>query len=108
MGGGLNSQFGKRKFPRQYDETSGIVRAATHSQFLKASLVTAEEAQRKKNAHIDFFVQTNQNFHHGDELVCIAPFDETNIKPYILRELKKEKFENLQMDVFDEVSDLYS
>ena len=105
---GLIHSLGKKKFPRQYDETSGIVRAAIRSQFLKASLAAVEEAQRKKNPHIDFFVQTNPNFHRGDELVCIAPFDETNIKPYILRELKKEKFENLQMDVFGEVSDLYS
>lgn len=102
---GLIHSLGKRKFPGQYDETSGIVRAATHSQCLKAGLVTVKETQRKKNPHIDFFIQTNPKFHCGDELVCIAPFDEANIKPYILRELNKEKFENLQMDV-GAVSDL--
>jgi hypothetical protein len=90
----LNS-LGKRKYRDHYDKTAGIVRATDNSQFLKTNLAVIEEARRQKDPHIAFFLRQNPYFQRGDELVCIAPFHEANIKPNILRKLKKEKLSRI-------------
>ncbi len=86
---GLIHELGKRKFPDRYHPASGIVQAKVDSQSLKSELAEISNERREKNKHIDFFMARNPGAQRGDELVCLLPFYPANIKPFIMRELKK-------------------
>ncbi|CAB1056348.1 hypothetical protein D1BOALGB6SA_1084 [Olavius sp. associated proteobacterium Delta 1] len=92
---GLITSLGKRKFADRYNSTNGIVTSSAHSQSLKKELSIPSKAHQK-NHHVQFFLNANPDFGRGDELICVAPFHEQNIKPYLLRCLKTKKRKHLQ------------
>ena len=81
--------LGERMFGRRYDKRAGIVRAWEKSEILKKQLAVPLRENIRRNPHIDYFLNHNPEYRTGDELLCIAPFFEENLKPFILRELKR-------------------
>lgn len=88
---GLIDSLGRYRFPERYNEKRGIVQASPGAQRLKESMINLDLSRESRNPHIDFFFRSNPGFAHGDELVCILPFHNDNLRPYILRELGKAK-----------------
>lgn len=93
---GLITSLGNRKFPDRYNPTNGILNSAAGSQSLKKEFAILSKAHLK-NDHVRFFLNANPHFWRGDELICIAPFHEQNIKPYLLRSLKPKNGMQVQL-----------
>lgn len=92
---GLINSLGKKKYPDRFNPTTGIIKSPARSQALKKELSILSKAHRR-NHHVRFFLKANPDFRRGDELICIAPFHDRNIKPYILRYLKPNQAKKLQ------------
>lgn len=87
----LSYALGLFKFGNKYDGISGIIRAGEESQSIK-ELMEDEEfiMNRSFDPYIDFFKNRNPRFGKGDELLCIARFNTENLRPFIVRALRKE------------------
>jgi len=86
---GFMNSLGTRMFSDRFDKQAGIVRAWEKSEILKKQLAVPMRDNIRKNPHIEFFLTHNSDYRSGDELLCIAPFFEENLRPFILRELKR-------------------
>lgn len=93
---GLINSLGRRKFADRYNAHKGVVMPLGHSQSLKKEFTIPNKAHQS-NPHVQFFLQANPGFRLGEELVCIARFDEQNLKPYMLRRLKPVTFNQLEV-----------
>jgi len=74
-----------------YEPADGIVRFA-NPQVLRAG--TAWPARgRRRDPHVEFFLRRNPGHFRGDELVCLAPVDESNFScagKRILRRIERQ------------------
>jgi len=84
----LMRSLAEHKFPGAYDPARGIVRLDPGAPRLKSD-VAPVTAARLMNPHVSFFVQANPGHVDGDELVCLARFDEENLKPFLVRAIRK-------------------
>ena len=89
----LMHALGRLRFPQAYDSTSGLIRASAHSQSLHPNLAEDRCHQTRPNPHIDYFFRRNPEHAHGDELLCLAEFNDDNLKPFILRQLNRTRVE---------------
>ncbi len=72
--------LGRPKFPDDYDDATGVIRANAHQYRLRQHI--AEIApQRLDDPHVRFFVERNPLHNEGDELCCIAPLTRANFRP---------------------------
>jgi hypothetical protein len=69
--------FGSMKFGAQYDRSKGIVRFDAATPLRRG--VGDITPERLKNPHVRFFVSRNADHRRGDELVCLARLDESNL-----------------------------
>jgi hypothetical protein len=71
--------LGGMKFPAEYRE--GIVRVSAPRECLREDL--AEPAPHKlRNPHIRFFMERNEGYRRGDELVCVAEVSVENTRRF--------------------------
>jgi len=69
--------FGRRKFPQEYEENAGVVRASANQYRLRDGVADVTP-QRRRDPHVRFFVERNPGHARGDELCCIAPLTREN------------------------------
>ena len=84
----LLCSLGRQRFGDRFDSESGIIHAPEGAQCLRPGVADITEA-RRRDKHIAFFEKANPGHVKGDELVCIARFHEDNLKPFILRQLRR-------------------
>ncbi len=76
--------LGERMFPQRYDSQAGIIRTDGQGQRLRQELGEVTPS-RLKNGDVAFFVQANPRHAQGDELACLAPFDQNNLTDFLLK-----------------------
>lgn len=79
------------RFPGRWDADAGVIRAAPGTQHLRTGL--ADPNERIDDPDVAFFVARNPGHARGDELACLARFDEDNLKPFIRRRLDRARIE---------------
>jgi hypothetical protein len=84
----LMDHLARAKFGAAYDAERGLVRATAQAQCLRPALAAVETWRVRKDPHVAYFLQRNPDYHRGDELVCLARFERSNLKPFILRQLE--------------------
>jgi hypothetical protein len=72
-------------FPGRWDGTAGIIRAVPGGPHVRPGLADVDE--RAANLDVAFFARSNPRHAMGDELACLARFDEDNLRPFIRRQL---------------------
>lgn len=81
--------FGHYKFSDEYCPVRGVVKYQAVKDTLRPGVADITEKQlRDKN--IAFFVEKNPGYAHGEDLVCIAKFDQANLRSPIRRLLLGE------------------
>jgi hypothetical protein len=72
--------FGKTKYPREYDETSGVIKYQTVKDRLKDGVAEITEKQLR-DKDIQFFLQRNPEYYKGNDLVCLTKLCVDNLRP---------------------------
>jgi hypothetical protein len=70
----------------RFDPERGIIRAGCCSQRLRPGAADITDSRRQMQ-DVAYFEQLNPGHISGDELVCLARFEESNLKPFILKRL---------------------
>lgn len=73
-------------FDGRYDSERGILRAGPTDQRLMPGVADITASRRQKE-EIAYFELMNPCHAAGDELVCLARFEESNLTPFILRKM---------------------
>ncbi len=73
----LMDEFGRIKYPSNYNSASGLIEFQGDVQRLKTNSVDAYPSNTS-NKHISYFLKRNPNYLNGNELVCIARIDPGN------------------------------
>jgi len=73
----LMDKFGKELFGKFYHDENGIIRLEPPADYLKSHL-SEIPVGKLTNKHIQFFLEKNPGFVHGDELSCITEITPTN------------------------------
>ncbi len=89
----LMDSLGQLRFANGYDPAAGLIRGGEGAQSLRNDLAEDRCHQTKPDPHIEFFFETNPRHAQGDELLCLAEFDDANLKPFILRQLNRDRVE---------------
>lgn len=84
---GLMRNLGVERYSRAFDPRSGTIRAAAGAQRLRRRLDTFRDSI-ERDPHVSFFLERNPSYARGDELLCLAPLGESNLKPFIRRRLE--------------------
>jgi hypothetical protein len=98
----FDSQFEKRllrevaskKFGSSFNAEKLIINASGNSQKLKADICDISE-QRGKDRYIAYFEKSNPGYTNGDELACMAKFEESNLTPFILKRIYADSIEEV-------------
>ena len=69
--------LGSHKYPREYDQDTGIIRALERGCSLRSNVAEITD-QRMKDPHVSFFADRNPGHARGDEICCIAPLRREN------------------------------
>jgi hypothetical protein len=83
--------FAGAKYPGEYDDAAGIIRAAGKHDRLKAGVADID-GRHMKNRDIMFFAEKNPRWQEGDELVCIARVSRGNFNKAGLRALNSANY----------------
>jgi hypothetical protein len=83
-------ELGQMAYADRFDHDRFIIRAMEDSQRLRPGVGDLPES-RCKDRHIAFFAETNPDYWRGDELACIAKFEEANLTSFILKRLKDKQ-----------------
>ena len=73
----LIDHLANQKFGSSYLKEHGIVRSVPKADYLKASLAEIPVHRRHK-PYVQFFLDRNPGYLHGDELVCLARISTSN------------------------------
>jgi hypothetical protein len=73
----IRDALGAARYPDDYDETAGIVRAGDWQYCLRAGLADVT-SERLRDPDIRFFHERNPGHARGDELCCLAPLTRDN------------------------------
>lgn len=82
-------ELAQARFGEAYDPDRGIVVARESSQCLQPHLAHIEPQRIQRDPHTRYFLERNPHYAQGNELVCLAEFSRSNLRPYILRELER-------------------
>lgn len=86
---GLLDDLASTKFGQRYNAATGIIEAADAAPTLRPELTGNHTAERRRDPHIDFFLDRNPGHARGDELACIARFAAENLRPFVRRQLSR-------------------
>lgn len=84
--------FGRKKYPREYHSDRGLIMFSKETQRLIPGSVDALPPL-EPDVHTRFFLERNLTYLSGTELVCVAPVNEDNFTPQMMRLLKSSKQE---------------
>lgn len=79
------------RYPGRWDSVAGVIRAQDDSQRLRPGL--ADPLERADDPDVGYFLARNPGHATGDELACLARFDEDNLRPFIRRRLDRARIE---------------
>lgn len=79
---GLMDSLGASLFPDRYDPARGLLAALPGGQHLRA-FDTPERVFHRSRGHHHFFEMANPGARRGDELLCLARFNEANVRPAV-------------------------
>jgi hypothetical protein len=82
--------FAYLKYPKDYDNQSGLIRFSEKAVYLKKGIAEVETF-RLKDPHIKFFVEKNPLYTNGDELPCLAELSYYNFKPVVYKMMPRRK-----------------
>ncbi len=82
--------FGLKKYFKDYDPEKGLIMFSKETQRLIPGSIDAVPPTAP-DAHIQFFLEKNRTYLSGTELVCVAPVNQRNFAPAMLRLLKSIK-----------------
>ncbi len=82
--------FAAMKFPREYDEESGLIAFQDTQERLKPDTAPIT-VELLRNKDVAFFSQRNPNHGLGVELACITRMSYENLQPFTLRILQHDK-----------------
>jgi len=85
------SDVATSRFGRKFDAQRGLLIADDGDQCLRPEIARVPGARLRRDPHIRYFLERNPNYERGDELVCLVPFTRNNLRPYIRRELDRER-----------------
>lgn len=74
----LMNQLAIERFPEHYDAETGLIQFPSSRGHLNAELVEIPENTLKRR-EVQFFLERNPGYHHGDELVCITELSTDNL-----------------------------
>lgn len=74
--------YGKLCYPSEYDQQSGVICYGKIKDKLKDGVADVGERQLK-DKHVAYFIKVNPGYGQGNDLVCLAPLSENNLKPGI-------------------------
>jgi hypothetical protein len=80
----LRDRLAARLFWPAFDKTRGIVAHDPPRDRLAAPLATLPKTGRAAG-EARFFAQRNPGYLHGEELVCLCPLDDSNMRPFAQR-----------------------
>jgi len=72
------------RFGAAYDPRSGVIRFDRSHGHLKPDIALPNAHELQKPA-VAFFMRRNPGYLHGDELVCLCPLREDNMRPFARR-----------------------
>ena len=75
------------KFGSNFDASRGVLRQFDGSYALMPELAEVSVSQ-SKNPHVKYFLEMNPLYRKGEELVCCAFLKPSNIRPFLLRNVK--------------------
>lgn len=76
--------FGHSRYPKDYDEETGIIAYHSIKDRLKKGVAEITEKQLK-DPDIQYFQKINPKHFEGQDLVCLARLEEDNLKPIARR-----------------------
>jgi hypothetical protein len=82
--------FSQQKFPDRYDLAAGVIRAHADQYRLREGVADVTP-ERRRDPHVQFFVERNPGHVVGDELCCIAPLSRANFTEAAYRVLGVER-----------------
>ena len=85
--------FGRVKYLRDYDPDQGLIMFLKETQRLIPGSIDAVPPSGP-DVHTKFFLKKNPTYLSGTELVCVAPVNEANFAPAMIRLLKTLKKES--------------
>lgn len=74
---GILDALARARYPETYDRDDGVVRL-DHPTPLRDGVAPPTD-HRRQNPHISFFLEANPGWTEGDELVCLAQIDRSNL-----------------------------
>ncbi|PJZ43833.1 hypothetical protein [Leptospira brenneri] len=83
----LREYIAIQTFGSDYHSDKGILRRSRNLQTIRDVASDKNYIAKTKDSYIKFFGEHNPNYHQGDEMVCLAKFDKSNIIPFIYRYL---------------------
>jgi hypothetical protein len=83
----LMHSLAAERYGDAYDPDAGIVSFGGSHQYVKPGIADVTE-ELLKDPHVRFFVDANPGHGRGDELVCLAPLHEHNLRPPVVAMLK--------------------
>lgn len=84
----LASKIARQRFGGAYHPSSGTLRFPKSCGHLRGTLADISE-KRRTTPHVQLFLSKNPGFATGDELVCLAPITETNLRSFAKRSLQE-------------------
>jgi hypothetical protein len=82
--------FANDKFAGSFDPVRGIVHFPDAPVRLRSGIADPD-AHRQRNPDIRFFMTRNPGAAEGDELACIAPLHDDNLRPWAHRIINRER-----------------
>lgn len=76
-----------KKYPDNYVKAKGIIESNQSMDYLREDVAPITDRILKK-PEVAFFVKANPGHEKGDELVCLASFDDENLRPGYFRALR--------------------
>jgi hypothetical protein len=74
----------RNKFHDAYDQSSGVIHFDCSHGHLKQAFANPTPRELAKES-VQFFLERNPDYLHGDELVCLCELSEVNLKPLARR-----------------------
>jgi hypothetical protein len=84
----IMDHLGHMRYPDRYDRQKGVVLATPETCHLNKTLAKVSKT-RLKDRHVQFFCGKNPDYAAGNELLCFARVEPDNVRPALLRRLRK-------------------
>ncbi len=75
-------------FGDSWKPDEGLIRFSSSQGHLNECLA-ASSLERQKNPWVNYFLEQNPNYHHGDELVCLTEMSEANLQRGALKAFRE-------------------